>query len=173
MWATDMGSKAELDPAAPITGKSPSYRGLSPATVTASRVGRANKGRDTAPERLLRSALWHRGLRFRVHYSKLPGKPDIALIGRRVAIFCDGDFWHGREWEVRRQKLSTGANAAYWTSKIERNLQRDREVDRAIQALGWTVIRIWESEVRASPDAAAERLMAMIVNPAVVPRAPA
>jgi DNA mismatch endonuclease (patch repair protein) len=103
-------------------------------------------------------------LRFRVHYASLPGKPDIALIGRRVAIFCDGDFWHGRDWDVRRERLSRGSNAAYWTSKIQRNVQRDREVDDALKALGWRVIRVWESEVRASPEVAAERLMAMIVD---------
>lgn len=142
--------------------KSPSYQGLRPATAAASHVGRGNRGRDTVPERLLRSALWQRGLRFRVHYPKLPGRPDIVLIGRRVAIFCDGDFWHGRNWEARQQKLSRGNNADYWKAKIERNIQRDQEVNHALHELGWTVLRVWESDVRADPEAAAERLIAML-----------
>jgi DNA mismatch endonuclease (patch repair protein) len=145
--------------------KTPSYVGLRPATPAATRVGRANRGRDTAPERLLRSALWRRGLRFRVHYALLPGKPDIALVGRKVAIFCDGDFWHGRDWAARREKLARGSNPGYWIAKIERNLQRDREVDLVLCELGWTVLRVWESEVRADPDAVAERLLVMISSP--------
>jgi DNA mismatch endonuclease (patch repair protein) len=85
-----------------------------------------------------------------------------VLTRHRVAIFCDGDFWHGHDWEARRERLATGSNAAYWISKIERNIQRDREVDAALQALGWSVIRVWESEVRNSADRTAERLIALI-----------
>jgi DNA mismatch endonuclease, patch repair protein len=143
---------------------SPSYKGLRPATAAASRVGQGNRGRNTVPERLLRSALWRRGIRFRVHYSKLPGKPDIALVGRKLAIFCDGDFWHGHDWPTRRERLRRGSNATYWIAKIERNVQRDREVDQALRELGWTVLRLWESEVRADPAAAAERVVAAIAS---------
>lgn len=142
--------------------RSPSFKGLSPASPAASRVGRANSGRGTRPERLLRSALWRRGLRFRIDYDQLPGRPDIALPRRKIAIFCDGDFWHGRDWDARRVRLSKGQNGAYWTAKIERNIERDRDVDQALTHLGWSVFRVWESEILADVTAVAERLLAAI-----------
>jgi DNA mismatch endonuclease (patch repair protein) len=66
----------------------------------------------------------------------------------RVAVFCDGDFWHGRNWPQRRAKLARGWNASYWIAKIERNRARDRQTAKALRALGWHVVRVWESDVR-------------------------
>lgn len=111
----------------------------------------AVKSKDTRPELRLRKALWHEGLRYRVNYKKLPGKPDIVFTKWKVAVFCDGDFWHGHNWAIRglnnlQEELSSYSQ--YWRDKIIRNIERDNENDRALKALGWKVIRIWESEIK-------------------------
>jgi DNA mismatch endonuclease (patch repair protein) len=99
---------------------------------------------------LLRRALWKRGHRYRLHPASLPGRPDIIFGRCRVAIFCDGDFWHGKNWAERRVKLARGANAGYWTAKIEANMRRDHVTAERLAALGWTVLRFWESEIRSN-----------------------
>jgi len=126
----------------------PSFRGLAPTNVTASRVGRGNRKTGTQPELLLRRALWGRGLRYRLHDGGLPGRPDIVFPSAHIVVFCDGDFWHGRDWPERRRRLEAGSNAAYWVAKIERNRARDAETDLRLKQLGWQVIRVWESDIR-------------------------
>lgn len=115
----------------------------------------AVKGKDTRPELSLRKALWHEGLRYRVNYKKLPGKPDIVFTKWRVVVFCDGDFWHGHNWAIRgmnnlQEELS--GYSQYWRDKILRNIERDEENNKALNALGWTVIRLWESEIKNDLD---------------------
>lgn len=105
------------------------------------------KSRDTSIEIALRKALWRKGYRYRKNDSRLPGKPDIALTKYKIAIFCDSEFFHGKDWEVRKPKVLTGNNPDYWVHKIERNMERDREVDHALLFLGWTVIRFWGKEI--------------------------
>src|SRR5688500_9426013 len=139
----------------PSGGGAPSYAGLRPPSEAASRAKRANRKRDTAPELLLRRALWRLGLRYRTHADTLPGKPDVVFTRARVAVFCDGDFWHGRSWDVLRQKLAVGTNAAYWGAKISRNIERDRASNAALQTQGWSVVRLWETDIKKDPDAAA------------------
>ncbi|MGO9085944.1 MAG: very short patch repair endonuclease [Candidatus Sulfotelmatobacter sp.] len=117
-------------------------------------MGRGNSSTGTVPERLLQAALRKKGLRFRANVPALPGCPDIVLRECHVAIFCDGDFWHGRRWSRRREKMTRGANADYWISKIERNIRRDREVTRMLRKLGWRVVRVWESAVLTNIDRA-------------------
>lgn len=78
----------------------------------------------------------------------MPGRPDIVFPSRRLAVFCDGDFWHGKDWPRRRQKLEGGANGSYWVAKIEANRARDRRNTAALQSAGWTVLRVWESAIR-------------------------
>src|SRR5437870_11638809 len=119
---------------------SPSFAGLRSTSEIASRVGRSNRARHTVPELLLRRALWKRGIRYKLHDHRLPGKPDIVLSRQRVAIFCDGDFWHGRNWTERRRKLKRGANCEYWVAKIARNIHRSRRVNRMLKKLNWTVV---------------------------------
>ena len=92
------------------------------------------KGKDTSIEVLLRKALWHKGIRYRKNYKKLPGTPDIAITKYRIAIFCDSEFFHGYNWEIKKQKL--GHNREYWIKKIERNMARDRENDFKLIAMG-------------------------------------
>lgn len=131
----------------------PSYKGLAAASVVASRIARAASAkRDTRPELILRDALRGCRLRYKVDVASLPGRPDLVIPGARVVVFCDGDFWHGRNLRRRLSKLATGHNAAYWIAKIRSNVARDRRIKRALQDAGWTVLRLWESDVRASPQ---------------------
>lgn len=104
----------------------------------------AVKGKNTKPELMLRKALWARGLRYRLHVKDLPGRPDLVFPSARVAVFVDGDFWHGHDWENLRPKLKS----EYWVKKIERNIERDEEQTAALRELGWRVIRLWEHEVK-------------------------
>jgi len=100
------------------------------------------KGKDTKPELLLRKALWAKGYRYRVHYKNVTGKPDITITKHRLAIFVDGKFWHGHDWQEKKKQIKS--NAGFWIPKIERNMQRDQEVTLRLEAEGWTVIRLWE-----------------------------
>jgi DNA mismatch endonuclease (patch repair protein) len=102
-------------------------------------------------------------LQFQTNVGALPGKPDVVFARVRVAVFCDGDFWHGRRWRVRREKLSRGANGAYWVAKIEANIKRDRRNRRALRRLGWRVLRVWESEILRNPGEVAERVTSALV----------
>jgi len=129
----------------------PRFKGLRARDDNTSRVGAANRKKGTAPEIALRRLLFASGLRFRLHSGDLPGRPDLVIRRHKLAIFCDGDFWHGRRWHVRKAKLASGWNAAYWVAKIERNRERDRKVTKALQQLGWTVIRVWETDVERKP----------------------
>lgn len=139
-----------MDESAPRTPPPASYKGRKPASARASAAARgSSKKTDTLCEQALRSSLWKAGLRFRKNVSSLPGHPDIVFPRARVAVFCDGDFWHGRDWESRRQKLTAGSNAEYWLAKIQRNMERDRETTARLESLGWTVLRFWESEIRS------------------------
>jgi DNA mismatch endonuclease (patch repair protein) len=95
---------------------------------------------------LLRRALWKKGVRYRVDTKQLPGRPDISIKKYRLAIFVDGEFWHGYNWNERKTQLKT--NRRFWVPKIERNMQRDREVNRLLEEMGYTVFRFWEGELK-------------------------
>ncbi len=101
---------------------------------------------DTKPELKLRRALWALGYRYRKDVKGLPGKPDIAIKKYKVAIFVDGEFWHGYNWEEKKPKIKR--NREYWIPKIERNMQRDRQNTRKLQEAGWTVFRFWEHKLK-------------------------
>lgn len=145
-----------------IRDRSPSFKGLTPSSADASKAKKANRCRDTAPELLLRRELWRRGMRYRVHSRRLPGNPDIVFPRQKLAVFCDGDFWHGRNWPSLQGKLRAGTNGAYWVAKIARNRRRDRETGRRLAALGWRIARLWEGEVRHDPAAAAELVKRLV-----------
>lgn len=106
-----------------------------------------NRSRDTSIEVALRKALWHRGYRYRKNYKKLPGSPDIVLTKYKVVIFCDSEFFHGKDWEIKKPKLQKGTNPEFWINKIERNMQRDIENDQRLLCMGWTVIHFWGSDI--------------------------
>jgi DNA mismatch endonuclease (patch repair protein) len=106
----------------------------------------------------LLKALRARGLGFRTNYASLPGRPDIVFNGARLVVFCDGDFWHGRNLSQRLRKLSRGHNAAYWVAKIQGNAARDRRNSRALREAGWTVLRVWETDINRNPHAVAAKV---------------
>lgn len=129
--------------------RSPSYQGLEPASERASKAARgSSRKRDTRCEVALRTALWRKGCRYLKDAGSLPGRPDIVFPKARVVVFCDGDFWHGKDWEERRAKLRRGSNPEYWIAKIAGNMARDRGNTTELVRQGWTVLRIWESDIR-------------------------
>ena len=108
------------------------------------------KSNDTKIEVLLRKALWKKG--YRKNYKALPGKPDIVLTKYKIAIFCDGEFFHGKDWEVLKPRLEKSNNSKFWISKIARNRERDEEVNKKLVFMGWTVIRFWGKDIRKNVD---------------------
>ena len=110
------------------------------------------KSKDTQIELLLRKELWKRGYRYRKNYKDLPGKPDIVLTKYQIAIFCDSEFFHGKNWEVLKPRLERGDNSDFWISKISRNIQRDDEVNKKLLSQGWTVIRFWGNDIKHNID---------------------
>lgn len=103
------------------------------------------RSKDTTIEVALRTALWHEGIRYRKNYTGLPGKPDIAITKHRIAVFCDSAFFHGKDYETRKKPQT---HAEFWDRKIRRNMERDREVETQLRALGWTVLRFWDDEIK-------------------------
>lgn len=110
------------------------------------------KNKDTGIEVTLRKALWNKGYRYRKNDKRLPGKPDIVLTKYKIAIFCDSEFFHGKDWEVLKSQLEKGKNADFWIKKISKNQQRDEEVNKQLQYLGWTVIRFWGKDITKHTD---------------------
>ncbi len=105
------------------------------------------KGKDTSIEVRLRKALWHKGYRYRKNYSQLPGKPDIVLTKHKVVIFCDSEFFHGKDWDELSKKLERSNNSEYWIKKITRNKERDEEIDKRLFYMGWIVLRFWGRDI--------------------------
>jgi DNA mismatch endonuclease (patch repair protein) len=106
------------------------------------------RSKDTKIEVLLRKALWNKGYRYRKNYDKLPGHPDIVITKYKIAIFCDGDFFHGKDWDVLRPKLEKSNNSEFWVSKISNNRVHADEINNKLLYEGWTVIRFWGSEIK-------------------------
>lgn len=110
------------------------------------------KGKDTKIEVLLRKALWHKGYRYRKNYKKLEGKPDIVLTKYKIAIFCDGEFFHGKDWEKLRERLKRGDNGEFWIKKIARNMEHDNDINQRLEFEGWTVLRFWGNDIKRNPE---------------------
>lgn len=111
------------------------------------------RSKDTSIEVSLRKALWAKGYRYRKNYKKLPGAPDIVLIKHKIAIFCDSEFFHGKDWEViLKPRLEKGNNSDYWIRKISRNMNRDDEVNKKLLFQGWTVIHFWGNDIKGKTD---------------------
>ena len=115
------------------------------------------KGKDTGLETRVRSELHRRGFRFRKHLKELPGKPDIIFTRAKVAIFVDGDFWHGYEYSTWEHKLSN-----FWKTKISKTIERDRKNHRQLREMGWTVIRVWENELERDFKASIQRITSAV-----------
>lgn len=110
------------------------------------------RSKDTSIEITLRKALWHQGIRYRKNYKKLPGSPDIAITRYKLAVFCDSEFFHGKDWEILKPRLLSGNNPDYWVRKIERNRERDIKTDQQLLFLGWTVIHFWGKDILQNTD---------------------
>ncbi len=116
----------------------------------------AIKSKDTSIELKLRHALWRRGLRYRKNCLTIYGKPDIAFIGAKIAVFCDSEFWHGFDWDVRKNTIQTHRD--HWIPKIERNIARDTEVNKKLESDGWIVIRFWGKDIVKRTEECADRV---------------
>ena len=112
--------------------------------------------KDTKIEIALRKELWSRGLRYRKNVKNIEGKPDVAFIGKKVAVFCDSEFWHGYDWEHRKNDIKT--RREFWIPKIERNIQRDLEVNRILEEQDWIVLRFWGKEIQKDLIGCADRI---------------
>ena len=106
----------------------------------------AIRNKDSGIELMLRKELWNRGVRYRKNVKDVFGHPDLAFKGKKVAVFCDSEFWHGYDWEKNREAIQTRRD--FWIPKIERNMQRDREVNEMLEKAGWKVIRFWGKEIK-------------------------
>jgi len=122
--------------------------GKSPPTDDANRryIMSRIRNKDTSIEVSLRKALWGAGIRYRKNYREIPGAPDIAITKYQIAIFCDGEFWHGKDWETKKARIKS--NRDYWIEKIERNINRDSETDRTLYGMGWIVLRFWGTDIQ-------------------------
>ena len=118
------------------------------------------KNKDSDIELALRKELWSRGIRYRKNVSSVFGKPDIAFIGKKVAVFCDSEFWHGYDWDVK--KLEIKSHQDFWIPKIERTIQRDKEVNQYLQEQGWTVLRFWGKDIKRDPAACADLIVKVL-----------
>jgi DNA mismatch endonuclease (patch repair protein) len=124
---------------------------------------RAVRGRENRAEVLLRKALWHHGVRYRVHDRRLPGRPDLVLSRHRAVIFVDGDFWHGRvlieKGDEGLREVIRGARFDWWREKLQRNVSHDEKVTQLLSIEGWRVKRVWESEILSDVDSVATNVM--------------
>ena len=122
------------------------------------------RSKNTKAEIMLRRALWHQGVRYRKNYKELPGKPDIAITKYRIAVFVDGDFWHARGHEDNPgEQIQT--NGSFWSKKLKRNIERDKEVNQALLEKGWLVLRYWDSDVKKDCSACVKDIMQYLPIP--------
>lgn len=117
---------------------------------------KAIKSKDTKIEVMLRKELWTRGLRYQKNSKKVFGKPDIVFIGKKVAVFCDSEFWHGYNWDNKKKEFKSHQD--FWIPKIERNIARDKEVNDQLKRAGWTVLRFWGNDIKKNLQACADEI---------------
>jgi DNA mismatch endonuclease Vsr len=117
---------------------------------------KAIKSKDTKIEVMLRKELWSRDLRYQKNSKKVFGKPDIVFIGKKVAVFCDSEFWHGYDWDNKKKEFKSHQD--FWIPKIERNIARDKEVNDQLKRTGWTVLRFWGNDIKKNLQACADKI---------------
>ena len=118
------------------------------------------RNKDSVIEIKLRSLLWKKGYRYRKNVNSIYGHPDIAFIGKKIAIFCDSEFWHGYDWENRKKDFKSHQD--FWIPKIEKNIARDKEVNDALAADGWIVLRFWGQQIKKDVKACADLIVAAL-----------
>lgn len=116
----------------------------------------AVKAEGSKIEKTLTKALWDKGYRYRKNYSKVTGKPDIVFPGRKVAIFCDSEFWHGKDWKTQQKTIKT--NRDFWLRKIENNIKRDKEVNKILKKQSWTVLRFWGKDITKNVEKCVKKI---------------
>lgn len=116
----------------------------------------------TGIEKILMRALWNLGMRYRKNRRDIPGTPDISFQKAKVAVFCDSEFWHGKNWYLLKRQLQKGPKPEYWIPKIKKNRERDREVNRQLRGSGWIVLRFWGKEIKEHPDECAKMIQAAV-----------
>jgi DNA mismatch endonuclease Vsr len=111
---------------------------------------RAVKSKDSKIEQLLGKTLWNKGHRYRKNDKSVYGKPDFTFKKLKIAVFCDSEFWHGKDWETKKFEIKS--NVEFWRKKIERNIERDKEVNKELLKTGWKVLRFWGKEIEKNLD---------------------
>jgi len=114
------------------------------------------KAKNTTPEIILRKALWNEGIRYRKENKEIIGNPDIAIKKYKLAIFIDGEFWHGYNWHEKKNKIKS--NREYWIKKIERNIVRDKKYNQLLKEQNWIVLRFWEHEIKKELNKCVEKV---------------
>lgn len=114
------------------------------------------RNKDSDIEIILRKELWRRGLRYRKNVKNIIGCPDIAFRAIKIAVFCDSEFWHGHDWENR--KFDIKSNREFWINKIERNIMRDKEVNKSLESDGWIVLRFWGKDIKKNLSECADTI---------------
>lgn len=112
------------------------------------------KSKDTSIEIMLRKALWKKGYRYRKNCKDVFGKPDLCFKGKKLAVFCDSEFWHGKY--LLESKYISKTNRKFWIEKLEKNIEQDKTVNMKLKENGWTVLRFWESNIRKNTDKCVE-----------------
>ena len=120
----------------------------------------AIKSVATKTEVILAKALWNKGYRYRKNDKRFKGKPDITFSKLKIAIFCDGEFWHGKDWDIKKAKINV--NSDYWVKKIERNMKRDQEVNNELESNGWIVLRFWHKEIKSNLEQCINQIESVI-----------
>jgi len=120
------------------------------------------RNKNSLIEQMLRQELWHRGLRYRKNVNSIFGKPDIVFISKKIAIFVDSEFWHGYDWKNKRNEIKS--NRKFWINKIERNIQRDKEVTATLNSQGWIVLRFWGRDIKKKLAKCADQIENIFSN---------
>lgn len=108
------------------------------------------KGKNTKPEMMFRKALYKEGVKYRIDFKKLPGKPDVSNMSKKFVVFIDGEFWHGYNWQNKKERIKS--NRDFWIPKIERNIQRDNQNNEKLKDMGYMVFRFWEHQIKKNLD---------------------
>jgi len=122
----------------------------------------AVKSKGSKIEKTLGNALWKKGFRYRKNVNSIFGKPDFVFKKYKIAVFCDSEFWHGKDWEIKKYEIKS--NQDFWHKKIERNIMRDKEVNQKLKNDGWTVIRFWGKEILKETDNCVEIIESEILK---------
>src|ERR1700752_1564872 len=127
----------------------------------------AIRSKNTKIELILGKALWAKGYRYRKNDKTVLGKPDFVLKKHKIAVFCDSEFWHGKDWDIQQKRIST--NKEFWINKIQNNIDRDKRVNKELKTQGWVIMRFWETDIKKNLDKCLKRIEAKINSVKQVP----